>query len=548
LQGVRVLDPACGSGNFLYVTLQKLKDLEKEVIVYAMDHGYTGMLPSVGPWQLYGIEINPYAHDLAQTAVWIGFLQWTRANGFHITQKPVLRPMSANFRCMDAILSAERREPEWPTVDFIVGNPPFLGGKKLRRELGDDYVDRLLAVWKDRVPAEADLCCYWLEKARAHIEQGKCKRAGLLGTQRLRTGANRRVLQRIKATGDVFWAVSDRPWILDGANVNIAMVAFDDKSEGSRILDGKAVAAINPNLTAASDVSSARKLPENAGIAFMGDTKVGPFEIPESLAREWLPLRNPNGRPNREVVRPWANGLEVTRTPQRLWIVDFPPGTSESDAAGYEAPFEYIKAHVKPLRAANKRRIYAERWWVHAEARPEMRLALRRLPRFLATARVSKFRLFSWMDAAVLPDCQLIVFARSDDYFFGIVQSRVHEVWALATCGRLETRPQYTPTTSFETFPFPRPTPAKEQAIAEAGRALDEARRNWLGDRSDPTRTLTALYNKRPTWLTDAHRRLDESVLAAYGWPAELNDEQILGALLRSNIVGSSAPSALTSE
>jgi hypothetical protein len=522
------------------VTLQKLKDLEKEVILFAMDRGLGSFLPLVGPWQLRGIEINPYAFDLGQMTVWIGWLQWIRANGFGVPPEPILRPLDRNFQCRDAILDlsdpASPKEPDWPKVDFIVGNPPFLGGKFLRRGLDDEYVDKMFALWNGRVPAEADLCCYWFEKARAQIAKGWCKRAGLLATQGNRGGANRDVLRRINETGGIFWAVSDKDWILDGANVHVSLIAFDDGADRTRTLDGQPVATISPNLSAAADITQARILQENRGIAFMGDTKVGPFEIPESLARKWLPLRNPHGKPNAEVVRPWANGLEIMRNPQRLWIVDFPPGMTEVEAAQYEAPFEYIRKRVKPIRAGNKRRAYAERWWIHAEARPEMRGALKELPRYLVTPTVSKHRVFVWLEGRTLPDHQLIVFARTDDYLFGVLHSRLHELWALRLGTRLETRPRYTPTTCFETFPFPRPTPVQEQAIAEAAQRLDEARRNWLGDRSESQRTLTALYNKKPAWLVEAHRVLNTAVFAAYGWDPAMGDEEILEQLLALNL------------
>ncbi len=543
LQGVKVLDPACGSGNFLYVTLQALKDLEKAVIVFSMDNGLGSFIPLVGPWQLYGIEINPYAHDLAQMTVWIGWLQWIRFNGFGSPNEPILRAIPGNFQCRDAILDrtdpANPKEPDWPRVDFIVGNPPFLGGKMLRRELGDANLDALFAVWDGRVPREADLCCYWFEKARAHIAAGGCRRAGLLATQGIRGGANRAVLKRIKESGDIFWAESDRDWVQDGANVHVSMAAFDDGAEPSRTLDGRPVATINANLSASADTTRAARLATNAGVAFMGDTKVGPFDIPEELARAWLPLANPNGRPNTDVVRPWANGLEVTRAPQRLWIVDFPPGTTEAEAAQYEAPFEYIREHVKPMRAANSRKVYAERWWIHAEARPDMREALKGLSRYIATSRVSKHRIFAWLDASVLPDCQLIVFAREDDAFFGLLHSHIHEVWALGQGTQLREKEsgfRYTPTTCFETFPLPAPDDAKWGAIASAAQALDLARSNWLGDRSDKTRTLTNLYNKRPQWLINAHAALDSAVSAAYGWPADLPDDALLERLLALNL------------
>jgi len=540
LQNVTVLDPACGSGNFLYVALQRLKDLEKEVILYSADNRLGAFLPLVGPWQLRGIETNSYAFDLAQMTVWIGWLQWIRFNGFGFPPEPILRRLNHSFQCCDAILDlsdpANPREPEWPKADFIIGNPPFLGGKFLRRELGDDYVDTLFSVWQGRVPAEADLCCYWFEKARAHIEKGHCQRAGLLATQGIRGGANREVLKRIQDTGGIFWAISDKDWILDGANVHVSLIGFDDGTEKERVLDGKSVTAINANLSATADITQARILKDNQGIAFMGDTKVGPFEIPESLARQWLSLRNPNGKPNLDVLRPWANGLEIMRTPQRLWIVDFPPGMPEADAAQYEAPYEYIRAKVLPYR--KKARARGD-WWIHSRPRPDLRAALSGVSRFLVTPTVSKHRVFVWLERGVLPDHQLIVFARDDDYFFGILQSRVHEAWSFALGSQLREKEsgfRYTPTTCFETFPFPTPTPDQTKEIEDRARELDEARRNWLGDRSDKQRTLTALYNTRPTWLVEMHRALDTAVFRAYGWDCDLTEENVLERLLELNL------------
>lgn len=158
------------------------------------------------------------------------------------------------------------------------------------------------------------------------------------------------------------------------------------------------------------------------------------------------------------------------------------------------------------------------------------------------TSTVAKHRIFAWLDRHVLPDHQLIVFAREDDDFFGILQSHPHEVWGLTLGTRLEPRPRYTPTTRFETFPFPRPHPAQASAVAGAARGLDEARRNWLGDRFEKKRTLTVLYNEKPTWLRDAHRRLDAAVFQAYGWDPGMDDEQLLGGLLKVNLSRAATP------
>lgn len=203
LAHVKVLDPACGSGNFLYVTLQKIKDLEKEVLVYASDTQLGSFLPQVGPWQFYGIEVNPYAFELAQTTLWIGYLQWIQANGFGQPAEPILREMD-NFRNIDAIIDLSDvslpKEPNWPEADFIVGNPPFLGNRLIAPELGKAYVAALTRIYGTRLGGKPDLVCYFFEKARKAIEDGKTKRAGLIATQGIRGGTNRNVLKRIQET------------------------------------------------------------------------------------------------------------------------------------------------------------------------------------------------------------------------------------------------------------------------------------------------------------------------------------------------------------
>jgi type II restriction/modification system DNA methylase subunit YeeA len=268
-----------------------------------------------------------------------------------------------NIREMDAILERDEdgalREPEWPEAGVIIGNPPLLGGKRLRAELEDGYVDDLFALYDGRVPREADLVCYWFERARQQVEAGRVRRAGLLATNSIRGGANRRALQRIKESGDIFFAEGDRPWVLNGAAVRVSMVGFDDGSEGARLLDGVPAATINADLTGTLDLTAAQRLRENLGIAFMGDTKGGPFDLPPDLARRLLSATgNPNGRPNSDVVRPWANGLDITRRPRDFHIIDFGTEMSLEDAALYEAPFEHINEFVKPAREQNRRKAY----------------------------------------------------------------------------------------------------------------------------------------------------------------------------------------------
>ena len=552
LGGVTVLDPACGSGNFLYISLRALLDLEKQVIDYAAEQGWYGMMPVVSPSQMSGIELDHYAAELAKTALWIGYIQWHEMNGFRYRRNPILTPLDT-IRRMDAILGYDGEsnavEPDWPDAEFIVGNPPFLGGKLLRTQLGDNYVDRLFGLYDGRVPAEADFVCYWFEMARGKIESGKCNRAGLLATQGIRGGANRRVLERIKASGDIFMAYSDHPWVLEGAAVHVSLIGFDDGGENERELDGMLVSTIHSNLASGVDYTTANRLQENRGIAFMGDTKGGPFDIPERLALHMLGHPNPNGRSNHGVVRPWVNGLDINGRNRNMWIVDFGTNMAVEEAALYEAPFEYVKEKVKPARMKSKRRLYAEKWWLHMESRPGMRSAFKPLNRYIATPRVAKHRIFVWLNNEVLPDSAVIAIARDDDYTFGVLHSRIHEAWALRMGTQLETRPRYTPTSTFETFPFPRPTDVQREAISEAARDLNRLREGWLNPVDVEgnavvfgvdlrRRTLTNLYNEyeRHTWLVNVHERLDAAVAAAYGWDADLSDEQVLERLLALNL------------
>ncbi len=438
-------------------------------------------------------------------------------------------------------------EPEWPEVDVIIGNPPFLGGKKLRSDLSSNYVDALFKLYDERVPREADFVTYWFEKARSMLSDKRTKRVGLLATQGIRGGANRKVLEQIKTSGDIFWAHSDRDWVLDGANVHVSMIAFDDGTEKERALDGTQVSSINSDLTRGSNIAAAMALVENAGLCFMGDTKGGPFDIPQAIADEMLkgPL-NPNGRPNSDVVRAWSNGSDITGRSRGMWIIDFGVDMPESRAALYEAPFQFARANVKPQRDVNRRLSYREKWWIHAEPRPALRAALSGKSRYIATVAVAKHRLFVWLPTNVLPDHALFVFAREDDYFFGILHSKLHEIWALRRGTALEDRPRYTPTTTFEPFPLPW-SPGKEsqqdprvRAVAAAAKELVEKRDAWLNPPGTPApelkkRTLTNLYNQRPQWLEDVHRALDKAVLAAYGWPEDLSDPEILERLLALN-------------
>jgi type II restriction/modification system DNA methylase subunit YeeA len=635
LRNVRVLDPACGSGNFLYLALMHLKDLEHRVLLEAESMGLGMQMPQLGPEVVKGIEINAYAAELARVTVWIGQIQWMTQHGFSANRKPVLKsldtienrdalivipqgsfsaasgihllpeslnresiePKSKAFTTENAEESQNRtaneqkvngaareaplgdeltriKEAEWPDADFIIGNPPFLGGSKMRGELGDEYTSTVRKLYKGRVPGGADLVTYWFAKAGEHINNGKTLRAGFVSTQAIRGGANRKVLERIIEHSPIFEAWSDEPWIVDGAAVRVSLVGFG-KGSDNFLLDGRTVPQINADLTTGGmNLSDVRPLNRNQGISFEGIRKDGPLDIQGTLAREWLNLpSNPNGRMNSDVLKPLMNAMDITRRPRDIWIIDFGTEMSAADAALFETPFEYVVEHVKPLRDTNRDKIRRTFWWRTGRSGADLRAALEPLSRYIVTPRVAKHRVFIWLDKSIIPDTRLNSIACEGDATFGVLHSRIHEVWSLATCSwhGVGNDPTYNAKSCFETFPFPPGfsfVPSclcgePWDAIAEAAKRLDELRNNWLNppewveripevvegfpDRiiakldheSDlKKRTLTNLYNVRPAWLDNIHKELDAAVATAYGWDdytPDMPDEEILARLFKLN-------------
>jgi type II restriction/modification system DNA methylase subunit YeeA len=581
LDDVRVLDPACGSGNFLYLALQSLKDLERRAIVEAVDMGLGLRVIHCGPHNVKGIEINTYAAELARTSIWIGNIQWMRRNGFEARKEPVLEDLQA-IECRDALVTKKGdgtyEEANWPEAEFIIGNPPFLGTKKMLRGLGNEYAGIIRDIYEERLSPFSDLVCWWFEKARAAIKIAKTRRAGLVATNSIRGGKNRLVLDAIARDLKLFEAWSDEPWIVDGAAVRVSIVCFSHKADLDDLhLDGAAAQQINADLSAAeANVVVAKRLRESQDVALIGVQKTGPFDLPGEVARPWLTAPvNPNGRPNSDVLRPYLNGSDITRRSRDVWIIDFGANLSEQGAALFELPFEYARTVVKPVREKNKERSASELWWIFWRPRPELSRAAQGMHRVITTPRVAKHRLFIWSHPKTLPDSATVAIARDDDTSFGIIHSRFHESWSLrlGTWLGVGNDPRYTPTTTFETFPFPKGLspniPAKDYAadprafaIAKAAKRLDELRNAWLNppdlihlvpevvpgypDRILPKnegaaaelkkRTLTNLYNARPQWLTDAHRDLDAAVAAAYGWLADISEEDALAKLLELNL------------
>jgi type II restriction/modification system DNA methylase subunit YeeA len=561
---------------------------------------------------MLGLELNEYAAELARVTVWIGELQWRLTHGYEFKTNPVLEPLDC-IECRDALITvrpepvegsetptgrAEPVEADWPKASVVVGNPPFLGGSKKRRELGDAYFEALDKVYAGRVPGGADLVCYWFDKALKAIEINGLGAAGLVATQSIRSGSNRAVLEAISKKTCIFDAWSDEPWVNDGAAVRVSLVSFGWGE--CCFLNGEKVDGINAELSNATDMTLAKPLKSNAGVAFQGPVKVGSFDIAGDIARKWLTLPNVNGRSNAEVLRPWANGQDIAKRSSDTWIVDFGVDMTESDATQFESPYSHVFNIVKPMREAGNRQSRKDFWWLHGETVPGMRRQLTAIQRYIVTPRVATHRFFVWQPTQVLPDSRLYAIARADDASFGILSSRIHEVWSLANASMhgVGNDPTYNAKSCFETFPFPvgltpQDTASQQtrrlasgavvpdvkastgsartvEAIAEAAHKLTTLRDNWLNppdwtqrlpevvplgmstspypDRIVPKpghekelseRTLTKLYNARPAWLSAAHAALDAAVATAYGWTdytAEMADEVILQRLLALNI------------
>jgi type II restriction/modification system DNA methylase subunit YeeA len=574
LRGFRVLDPACGSGNFLYLALLALKDLEHRAGIEAEAMGLQREFPQIGPVSVKGIEINPYAAELARVSVWIGEIQWMRRNGFGVSRDPILKPLET-IECRDAILNEDGTEATWPDADVVISNPPFLGSSKFLGILGRAYTLRLRRLYAERAPGAVDLYVYWFAKALDHLKASNARRIGLVAKNTFQQKANSHVLRDIEAAVGFFNADTQLPWVNEGAAVVVHLICFGFGSTKIE-LDGRTVERITWRLTSGKDPfgdSQPKQLLENRHICFNGVKRNGPFDIDGKVARQWLrEPTNPNGELNSCVLSPYVNGDDLTGRLRDRWLIDFGFGRSEQEIALFESPFAYAERHVKPARANARRPVLRDRWWEFEGLRKKLRKRLADLDRYIALSEKSHQFVWAFVDARIILDNRLIVVARSDLCSFGIIQWRLHERWMENTGSLLEDRRCYTPTTTFATFPFPKgltpDIPAADFAgdpraiaIAEAAKRLNELREAWLNpadlvervpevvagfpDRIMPMddkaasilkkRTLTNLYNERPAWLANAHRDLDATVAEAYGWPGDISDEDALGRLFALN-------------
>ena len=366
-----MLDPACGSGNFLFLGLKTLINIEHKSHLDAVAMGLDREADLVtGPHNMLGIELNEYAAELVRVTVWIGELQWRLLHGYEFKTNPVLEPLD-HIGCRDALLTfdAPRAAPveaAWPKARVVIGNPPFLGGSEKRRELGDAYFEALDTVFASRVPGGADLVCYWFDKARKAIESDGLGAAGLVATNSIRGGGNCKVLEAIACSSRIYEAWSDESWVNEGAAVRISLVCFGHSSDAR--LNDALVYGIHADLTSESENSDsinltlAQALTENAGFVFEGLHKDGDLDLDGQTARRWMLGPNPNERSNAEILRPPINGIDITRRSRNGWVIDFGASMSDQDAALYEQPFAHVLRFVKPVREKNNDRIRRTFW------------------------------------------------------------------------------------------------------------------------------------------------------------------------------------------
>jgi hypothetical protein len=515
-----VLDPACGSGNFLYVAYRELRRIEAELRRRARDMRRSEGLREQESLALYfpltnikGIELDPFAVQLARVTMWMG-------------HKLAVDELDLEERVLPLVdLSGIRRgdalQLEWPEADAIIGNPPYHGDRRLRGELGDDYVEWLKREFGVGVK---DYCVYWFRRAHERLAAGG--RAGLVGTNSISQNRGRGAsLEHIARNGGVFVnAVSTQDWSGEAAvDVSIVNWVKDPAEPPSRIvLDGREVTAISASLRPASDadLAGAVSLEENRNRSFIGQYVRGSpgFLLSEQEAASLL--ERPEAE-YRDVVRPYLNAEDLVQEPSqqpRRFIIDF--GTlSLEEAAKYTAALDLLRARVKPER--DKDPAFADNWWRHWRPRPEMRRAIRGLPRYIVGTNTAKRIFFTWCDPWTCPSHMVNVFAFADEYSIGVLTTRAHHEWARMQSSTLEDRIRYTPTSAFETFPWPKPTSTQREEISGLAMQLMQLRSEICLERQIG---LTKLYNEVDEGayadLRELHQKLDEGVAAAYGWPA----------------------------
>jgi hypothetical protein len=622
LCATRILDPACGTGNFLYVSLELVKRLEGEVLEALADLGgqeaLTGLEKhAVDPHQFLGLEVSPRAAAIAELVLWIGYLQWHFRTKGGPPQEPILQAFH-NIQVKDAVLEAEvqlardekgkpltrgetgapvyryknPRRPEWPEAEFIVGNPPFIGGKDIRARLGDERTE---ALWKAHkyVNESADFVMYWWDRAAENLARKgtPLRRFGLVTTNSISQVFQRRVMERhfkAKKPISLVMAIPDHPWTKatkDAAAVRIAMTVGEAGSkEGllrevthesgvetdAPIIEFKeSRGSINTDLTIGVDVTTTVALRANEGLCSPGVKLHGDGFIVTPREAEYLGLGKRRGM--EQHIRQYRNGRDLTTRPRGVMVIDLFGLDADQVREQFPEVYQHVKAEVKEKVAIrdgkeekigrnwNNRATYRNNWWIFGEPRSELRPALAGLHRYLATVETTKHRVFQFLDRSILPDNMLVAIASEDGWHLGVLSSRIHCLWAIRAGGWLGmgNDPRYSKSRCFDPFPLPDGAEAQKATIRAIAEELDAHRKRVLAEHGHLT--LTGLYNvlerlragvtpdaldedDRRTFddglvliLKELHDRLDRAVAEAYGWPADLADEDILARLVALN-------------
>jgi hypothetical protein len=529
LCALRILDPACGTGNFLYVTLELMKRLEGEVLDTILNLGGQEALRleshNIDPHQFLGLEINPRAAAIAELVLWIGYLRWHLRTKGEPPTEPILRGFR-NIEKRDAVLEHDGyardgdkvvyqnpRRPDWPEADYIVGNPPFIGkGALMRAALGDAYVE---ALWKAHpdMNESADFVMYWWNRAAELLtrKDTRLKRFGLVTTNSITQVFNRRVIERhLRADTPVsiVLAIADHPWTKatpDSASVRIAMTVSEAgkrtgvlqevtsesglDSDEPQIEFNTFVGIINSDLSVGFDLTRTVILKASEGLSYNGMMLAARgFTLSPREAEHFVK----EGR-REKVIRPFVNGGDLVRVWRRKFVIDCFGLSSEEVREQYPIAYQHLLGTVKVERDAKRDRAFRERWWLFGRNRPELRAGIEKISRYIGTTETAKHRVFQFLDASVLPDHMVIAISSSDAFHLGVLSSRIHVTWALMQGGTLEDRPRYTKSHCFDPFPFPEADPLIRAQIADIAEKIDRHRKDV--QMAHPDITLTQMYN-----------------------------------------------------
>ncbi|MEG4146656.1 DNA methyltransferase [Microcoleus sp. Pol12B5] len=525
----KVLDPACGSGNFLYVAYRELKRLEAQLLTkihenFSRAANAIGTMSLVKTSQFYGIDIKPFAVELAKVTLMLAkklaldeenqLLNVVQMNlPLELDRALPLDNLDRNIRFDDALFC------EWEQVNVIIGNPPFLGGNRLRLTLGDDYVDRIFTKFPD-VKGQVDLCSYWFRLAHNHLRED-C-RAGLVATNTISQGQSRQATLDyiIQNSGYIYDAISTQPWSGE-AKVHISIINWlktCDNQELTCRIDYQVISHINSSLKAEVDVSQAVKIKANLSQCFEGVKPTGKgFIVTEKEVKQWIKA----DRKNQEVLKLFSMGSNLAQSPHgkpERWIIDF-DNRSLEEVSDYLLPFDHVKKYVKPERESNREAVMREKWWRFKRTNEGMRKALATLPFYLAVPRVSKWSIFIPAIPDWLPGDATNVLSSDDFYVLGILTSNLHRQWVKAQSSTLEDRTRYTPTTCFATFPFPQTCPEKTKTeIRAAMQVLHDYRTEYMERKQcGITQLYNQFFDEPASQLAKLHAQLDQLVCKAYG-------------------------------